>query len=155
QQDRFVGCLIGQCLGDALGFPLEKESAAVCARYIAECVKAGKLVANARAPFTVGQYTDDSQLARELVRSFVACRGFGPSDYASRMVTLLVEGRLVWGGSVVEEALLRIVAGVPWQHAGSPVPHASNGSAMRAAPVGLFFADDREALRAAAEQSHI
>jgi ADP-ribosylglycohydrolase len=144
--------LIGQCLGDALGFPVEKESATVCAQYIEQCVRAGKMVANSRGPFAVGQYTDDSQLARELMISFVACRGFDPSDYASRLAGLFVEGRVVWGGNVVAEAARRIAAGVPWQAAGSPAPHASNGAAMRAAPLGLFFAQDVEALRAAAVQ---
>jgi ADP-ribosylglycohydrolase len=156
QHEQFAGCLIGQCLGDALGFPVEKESAAVCAQYIEQCVKAGKMVATSRGPYTVGQYTDDSQLARELVRSFVACRDFDPSDYASRLTTLFVEGRVVWGGSVVEDAARRIASGVPWQEAGSPAPLASNGSAMRAAPIGLFFAHDANRLRAAAaEQSRI
>src|SRR5258708_34029272 len=97
QHERFAGCLIGQCLGDALGFPVEKASAGVCGKYIEEFVKAGKMLANSRGPFAVGQYTDDSQLARELVLSFVACRGFDPSDYASRLATLFVEGRVVWG----------------------------------------------------------
>jgi ADP-ribosylglycohydrolase len=152
QHERFAGCLIGQCLGDALGFPVEKESAATCGQYIEECVKAGKLVANARGPFAAGQYTDDSQLARELAISLVACRGFDPSDYAGRLARLFVEGHVVWGGRVVGEAARRIAAGVPWQQAGSPAPNASNGSAMRAAPVGLFFAQDVEALRAAAAQ---
>jgi ADP-ribosylglycohydrolase len=84
QLERFAGCLIGQCLGDALGFPVEKESAAVCVKYIEESVQVGKMVANSRGPFAVGQYTDDSQLARELVLSFVACRGFDPSDKARK-----------------------------------------------------------------------
>src|ERR1043165_3500294 len=53
--------------------------------------------------------------------------------------------RNVWSG-----------AGVPWQQAGEPAPMASNGSAMRAAPIGLFFAHDEVALRTAAtEQSLI
>jgi ADP-ribosylglycohydrolase len=155
QQERFAGCLIGQCLGDALGFPVEKESPTVCAQYIEECVKAEKLVANSRGPFAAGQYTDDSQLARELVISLVACRGFDPSDYAGRLARLFVEGRVVWGGSVVEEAARRIAAGIPWQQAGSPAPHASNGSAMRAAPIGLFFAHDVEAIKAAAAQQSL
>src|SRR6516165_5429598 len=122
RRERFAGCLIGQCLGDALGFPVEKESAAVCAQYIQECVKAGRMVANSRGPFAVGQYTDDSQLARELVLSFVTCQGFDPSDYASRLARLFIEGRVVWGGSVVADAARRIASGVPWQQAGSPAP---------------------------------
>jgi ADP-ribosylglycohydrolase len=156
QHERFAGCLIGQCLGDALGFPVEMASAAVCARYLDETLLAERLAAPSRGPFTAGQYTDDSQLARELMISLVACRGFDPSDYASRLAQLFITGQVVGGGRVVEEAARRIAAGVPWQQAGSPAPLASNGSAMRAAPIGLFFAHDVEALRAAAvEQSRI
>ncbi len=155
RQERFAACLIGQCLGDALGFPVEKESAAVCARYVEGHVRPGNMVANSRGDFAVGQYTDDSQLARELLLSLVACRGFDPADYAGRIATLFIEGRVVWGGSVVEEAARRIATGVPWQQAGTPAPHASNGSAMRAAPIGLFFAHDVEALRAAAARQSL
>ena len=155
-EERFAGCLIGQCLGDVLGFPVEKEPADVCARYIEECVRTGKMMANGRGPFRIGQYSDDSQLARELILSFVVCRGFDPADYARRLAALFIEERVVWGGRVVEEAARRIAAGVPWQQAGEPAPMASNGSAMRAAPIGLFFAHDEVALRTAAtEQSLI
>jgi ADP-ribosylglycohydrolase len=91
--ERFASCLIGQCLGDAVGFPVETASAAVCARYLDETLRAGRLAAPSRGPFTAGQYTDDSQLARELMISFVACRGFDPSDYASRLAQLFVAGR--------------------------------------------------------------
>jgi hypothetical protein len=70
----------------------------------------------------------------------VARRGLDPSNYAGRLATLFTEDLVVWGGSVVEQAARRIAAGVPWEQAGTPAPLASNGSAMRAAPIGLFFA---------------
>src|SRR5262245_3439420 len=95
-------------------------SAAVCAGYIDQSVRAGKMVA--KGPFTAGQYTDDSQFARELLVSLVRCRGFDPANYASRLVTLFRKGRIVGGGSVVRAALERLAAGVPWQDAGSPAP---------------------------------
>ena len=34
-RDQFRGCLVGQCLGDALGFPVEGHPPAVCRDYVA------------------------------------------------------------------------------------------------------------------------
>ena len=77
-------------------------------------------------------------------------RRFDPTDYAGRIAALFTEDRIVGRGRATEEAAYRIARGVPWQEAGTPAPSAGNGSAMRAAPVGLFFRDDPEALVAAA-----
>lgn len=32
-ENQYSGCLVGQCLGDTLGFPVEGESQAKCVRY--------------------------------------------------------------------------------------------------------------------------
>jgi ADP-ribosylglycohydrolase len=46
--------------------------------------------------------------------------------------------------------------GVAWHEAGTPAPYAGNGSAMRAAPLGLIFAGDPDGMcRAAGEQSRV
>jgi ADP-ribosylglycohydrolase len=108
------------------------------------------LLGYSRGRFPIGQYSDDSQLARELVRSFVERRQFDPADYAARIAALFTEERIVGRGRATEEAAYRIARGVPWQDAGTPAPAAGNGSAMRAAPIGLFFCDDPEALIASA-----
>ena len=78
--DRFVGCLIGQCLGDALGFVVEGRSPRACRDYVDAFLRTGKAARHARAPFPFGQYSDDSQLARELLSSFVECQRFEPAD---------------------------------------------------------------------------
>jgi ADP-ribosylglycohydrolase len=145
-EERFVGSLIGQCLGDALGFVVEGYPAAECRGYVEDCLRAGRAGALGRAPFAFGQYTDDSQLARELLQSFVARGGFEPADYARRLAAIFAEGRIVGRGRTTEAAALRLAAGVAWQEAGTPAPNAGNGSAMRAGPVGLMFHDDETAL---------
>jgi len=85
-----------------------------------------------------------------LARSIVERRRFDPADYAARVAALFTEERIVGRGRATERAAYRIASGVPWDEAGTPAPAAGNGSAMRAAPVGLFFWDDPEALIAAA-----
>lgn len=150
RQEQFVGCLIGQCLGDALGFVVEGYPASHCRRYVRDYLAAGRAGEIGRPPFPFGQYTDDSQLARELLQSYLACGGFEPADYAARIAAIFSEGRVVGRGRSTEAAALRLAQGVPWHRAGTPPPSAGNGSAMRAGPIGLLFHDDLEALVQAA-----
>ena len=145
-RERFSGCLIGQCLGDALGFPVEGFPPDLCARYVDETMRGEE--ARARRPSPFGQYTDDSQLARELLQSFAAKGRFDPEDYARRIAAIFVEDRIVGRGLATHRAAHRLAQGVSWQEAGEPPPVAGNGSAMRAGPIGLLFHDD-DALRIA------
>jgi ADP-ribosylglycohydrolase len=155
-EDRFIGCLIGQCLGDALGFVVEGHGPAACRRYVDQVLKSGRAGAMGRAPFPFGQYSDDSQLARELLQSYVELGCFDAADYARRIAAIFAEQRIVGRGRATEQASQRLAAGVPWQQSGTPPPSAGNGSAMRAGPVGLLFhADDAALARAAHDQGRI
>jgi ADP-ribosylglycohydrolase len=155
-RDQFNGCLIGQCLGDALGFVAEGFSPAACRRYVEDYLKMGKAGEFGRFPFPFGQYSDDSQLARELMQSYVTCRKFDPGDYAERIRLVFEEKRIVGFGHSTKEAAKRLSQGISWEESGTPSPSAGNGSAMRAAPIGLFFFDDPDLLiRAAHDQGRI
>ena len=152
---QFTGALIGQCLGDAMGFPVEGEPYSICREYVQEIIEEGPGL-RARPGYVFGQYTDDSQLARELILSCVESKGFNPPDFASRIAQLFSMGRIVGGGIATWEASLRLSRGVPWDQAGEPSPSAGNGSAMRAGPVGLMFFDRVSSLvMAAHDQSYI
>jgi ADP-ribosylglycohydrolase len=156
RQDQFSGCLIGQCLGDALGAPVEGSPPPVCQAYVNERIKTGQLGDRSRGHYRMGQYTDDSQLARELLQSYVACGEFDPANYAQRIAAIFAEGRIVGYGQATISAARRLIAGVHWQTAGTPPPSAGNGSAMRAAPIGLMFFDNPQRLiQAAHDQGHI
>jgi ADP-ribosylglycohydrolase len=153
---RYSGSLIGQCLGDALGFVVEGEPPEICRKYVEKTLKAGRVGEYGRTPFPFGQYSDDSQLARELLQSYVECGGFDPREYARRIAMIFVENRIVGRGRATEQAAWRLAAGVPWDEAGTPSPSAGNGSAMRAGPIGLLFFDDpEEMVRAAHNQGRI
>jgi ADP-ribosylglycohydrolase len=154
--DRFSGFIVGQCLGDALGFLVEGEAPQVCLRYADEVVRPGKLPHVSRDGFSFGQYSDESQMARELMESYVVCSGFDGDDYARRIAALFSEDRVVGRGRTTEEAALRLVAGVPWREAGTPPPAAGNASAMRAGVLGLIYGDDPNTMiRIAHEQGLI
>jgi ADP-ribosylglycohydrolase len=103
-QNQYAGCLIGQSLGDALGFIVEGYPPNVCHQYVDEVLRTGKIGTQTRRGFAFGQYSDDSQLARELIESFVACRAFEPLNYAQRIAAIFREHRVVGKGRATEEA---------------------------------------------------
>ncbi len=156
REEQFSGCLIAQCLGDALGFPVEGASPETCQQYVAEILKGGRAGEKGRRGIPFGQYTDDSQLARELLQSYAACKNFDPEDYARRIAAIFRENRIVGRGIATDEAARRLADGVPWEQAGAPPGRAGNGTAMRAGPVGLIFFDEPEELiRVARDQGRI
>jgi len=154
--DRFRGCLLGQCLGDALGMPVEGASRTTCRRYAEEVVRPGRPPERGRGPLPFGQYTDDSQLARELLASYALVRRFDAVDYARRIAEIFAEGRIVGQGRATALAAHRLQEGAAWDEAATPPPAAGNGSAMRAGPVGLMaFGDPDRLVRIATDQGRI
>jgi ADP-ribosylglycohydrolase len=151
--EQFSGCLIGQCLGDAVGCRVEGYAEEVCQNYVNYELKVKRIRDRDRFPFPFGQYTDDSQLARELLQSYLARGRFDPEDYAQRIAAIFTEERIVGRGQSTEAAALRLAQGIPWQSAGELPPSAGNGSAMRAAPIGLiFYNDPPQLIQAAVDQ---
>jgi len=149
-----TGSLLGQALGDALGFVVEAAPPEVAAEYVESCLLAGKAGGRSHHAFPFGQYTDDTQLARELLRSVVAAGGWDPAAFARGVAALFRDGRAVGAGPGTRSAAERLLEGVSWRDAGRPTPYAGNGSAMRAAPLGILFRHDAARMvRAAREQS--
>jgi ADP-ribosylglycohydrolase len=154
--NKFAGCLIGQCLGDALGFIVEGQPTTACSSYVDDVVRTGNARQLGRGRYPFGQYSDDSQLARELVLSIVDRGKFDAVDYAGRIAAIFREDRIVGRGLATQAAADRLIRGIPWNEAGAPPPSAGNGSAMRAGPVGLFcFGHSDDLVRTAHDQGRI
>ncbi len=153
-KDRFIGCVVGQAVGDALGFPVEGYPPDVTAAAVADPTP--RLRPHPSGVFPVGQYTDDTQMMRAILESLVQCEQVDPGDIAARFVQLWREGSIVGRGQATTDAVVRLMRGVPWTESGTGAPRAGNGSAMRTAPVGLFYFNDPGALaEAAADVSRI
>lgn len=149
-----TGCLLGQALGDALGFVVEARPPEVAREYVEEYLLAGRAGQRAHPEFPFGQYSDDTQLARELVLSFTEAGGWSPPAFAVRLAALFAQGHDIGAGPGTRAAAARLLAGTHWTLSGTPAPYAGNGSAMRAGPLGLLFGDDRRSMaKAAVEQS--
>ena len=153
--DRLAGSILGQALGDALGFVVEAQPPELARVYVDGWLRSGRAGEWAHPQFPFGQYSDDTQLARELLRSFEAAGGWDPATFAARLAALFRDGRDVGAGRGTRSAALRLLMGVPWRESGTPAPYAGNGAAMRAGPLGLLLREPAAMCRAAQEQSRI
>ena len=143
--DRLTGCLLGQAVGDAVGFVVEGAPPEDAAAYIDVWVRTGRAAERGRAPFSFGQYSDDTQLARELLIVFHETGCIEPMLFAGRIAELFRSGADVGAGPGTSAAARRLAEGRTWSEAATPAPYAGNGAAMRAGPIGLL-ARDREDL---------
>jgi len=153
--EKFRGCVIGQCVGDALGMPVERQPLLSCRKYVDQ-ICSGEVGRFHHPDFAFGQYTDDSQLMREMLISFVSCEDFIAEDYARRIAKIYSRGEIVGSSTASRKVAERLKKGVSWKESGTQAPYARNGSSMRSAPVGLFFYDNPERLvKAACDQGNI
>jgi poly(ADP-ribose) glycohydrolase ARH3 len=152
---RLAGALLGQALGDALGFVVEAHPPGVAETYVRDWLRAGRAGVRAHSDFPFGQYSDDTQLARALLLGVRDAGGWHPEAFARRVAELFADAAAVGAGQGTRSAALRLLAGVSWREAGTPAPYAGNGSAMRAAPLGLLFDDPATVRAAAREQSRV
>lgn len=151
---RFIGCIVGQTVGDALGFPVEGHGPAITSAAVSPFPN--EFTSHPCGLFPPGQYTDDSQMMRAILASLVERRRVAPKDIANRFVALWRDDEIVGRGRATTEAVQRLMMGIPWRESGTPAPRAGNGSAMRTAPLGLWLYDDPAALaQATADVSRI
>ena len=147
-KDKFVGCMLGTHVGDALGMPVEgHDHRAIEADF-------GEVREMLNARMGIGTYTDDTEMMIGVAESLVECREFNGRDMSKRFVDLYNPERGYGGGTV--NALSHIKNGVEWDHAGEKVfggGSFGNGSSMRIAPIGAFCYDGPDELRKMASDS--
>ncbi len=141
-KEDLLGCIIGKCVGDSLGFQVEGYGPDICKQYVNEIIRPINIPNITRIQgLTFGQYTDDSQLTRELLISIIDAKGIVDGDtYAKRMSKLFIPGnyRIVGYGKTCATALEAVWNGAHYTKTGCNVGH-GNGSAMRSSPIGLLY----------------
>ncbi len=143
-KSKYTGCMVGAAIGDALGKQNEgrKREEILSRGYVTDYGKA-----EAGCPgekLGAGQYTDDTEQMIVLSQSIIECDGFNAGDFARRIAK--------WGADAMNDpvrkslvgpssaaAITRLNSGISWKEAGSDT--SSCGSAMRVAPIGLFYKD--------------
>lgn len=143
-EDRFLGCILGQAVGNALGLPFEGFEP----ERIAEVFPTPDQLGLHHLPirnYRLGQYSDDTQMMRCVLESLVANADLLPADIAQRLV-LLWETEVIGAGDACSIAIGNLRRGIHWQESGAPVGQAGNGTAMRVAPLGLWYHQDLDLL---------
>src|SRR5947207_2071728 len=87
--NRALGCLYGQAIGDALGSRYEFSKVAASKKQIQQDQKQNHLPLLGGGPFklTPGQITDDTELALALAHSLIKTKTFNIYDIAQMYVT--------------------------------------------------------------------
>jgi ADP-ribosyl-[dinitrogen reductase] hydrolase len=145
EEERITGCVVGLALGDALGAPFEGLRTHRIPRPI-------PVLELTWGSFPPGTTTDDTALARNLVRSLVARGGFDPYDLIGRHLEWFATDRRGIG-STTRQVLHRLLEGggpeevakAVWVERG-PEVSAGNGSVMYCAPLGAAYANRPERL---------
>jgi NAD-dependent SIR2 family protein deacetylase/tetratricopeptide (TPR) repeat protein/protein-tyrosine phosphatase len=156
-EERFLGCLLGMAIGDALGTTAEFMSPGSFSEITS--ISGG-------GPFGLnrGEWTDDTSMALCLADSLIECGEFNSVDQMQRYCRWKNEGYLSSNGSAFDIGLTVRTALENFERqseeelnpfCGSTSPSkAGNGSLMRLAPVVLFYANDaKRAISFAAESS--
>ncbi len=147
-RDRYVGCLVGLAVGDALGAPLEFMARPEIAATFGEV---RDFIGGGWLNVEPGEYTDDTQLAIAVAETLLECGQVCPERVVSRLVDWLNTGPKDVG-QITRTAIGYHAQRLPWQEIGPRVQEefpgmsAGNGCIVRAVPVGLFRLNDPAAL---------
>jgi len=142
-KNSLLGCIIGKCVGDSLGFIVEGHGPNRCSEFVNEFVLQKKYPEWVRcSSLKYGQYSDDSQLTRELLISLLMSEK-GKIEtliYAKQISKLFIPNnyRIVGYGRTCAKAGEAIYNGQCYKTTGCTESY-GNGSAMRSAPIGILF----------------
>jgi ADP-ribosylglycohydrolase len=153
-RSQFLGCIVGLAVGDALGYPAEFRTRAQLLRELGpEGITGFLRLKDPRfsRPFMTGPdhppgtFTDDTQMTLAVAEALLSQGGAGREPLMQEMGRRFVE----WHrspdnnrapGATCGTGCENLARGVHWRKAGVAESKGC-GSAMRVAPVGLFYED--------------
>jgi poly(ADP-ribose) glycohydrolase ARH3 len=141
-EDRFVGCLLGLTIGDALGAHFEgmpQDDIVRQYRSVSELFN--------HPPEGVLWYTDDTQMTIGVAETLRRYRRIDERDLCRRFAANYDPNRGYGGGARAVISAIR--RGHDYRSVANdyfPGGSFGNGAAMRVAPVGLLFRDDHDTL---------
>lgn len=146
--ERFVGCILGHAVGDGIGAPLEGITSDLIYHAFG---RPSDIVAN--PPVDILHYTDDTQMTIAVAETLVACGRIEEAALCDAFVRNYDPRRGYGQGA--RKVIEAMAAGEDWRTLTAtlfPGGSYGNGAAMRAAPIGLLFADDLDVV---AEQARL
>ena len=155
-KDRFQGAIVGLAVGDALGFPVEFIGAEEIRRRYGPHGVTDFVRPRSHA---LGAYTDDTQMSLAVAAALLRA-GKAPDE---EVLATIAEELLRWAespendrapGSTTMSACRRLAAGRSWLESGIAESKGC-GSAIRTAPIGLYYYRDRRRLIEIAGRSSV
>jgi poly(ADP-ribose) glycohydrolase ARH3 len=142
---KFLGALLGTGIGDALGAPFE-------GRYHVSPQE----VEDVAEKLEMLTYTDDTHMMISIAESLIDSQGFDGRDMTYTFVRNYESEPFRGYGPGPPRIFRAIRAGAAWDTAARqlyPGGSFGNGSAMRVAPIGVFYHDDMKMLTEVAHKS--
>jgi len=145
--DKFQGSLLGVAIGDTLGRPFEGK---LRTDIYSNFTNFEDFIQNKKNLFKT--YTDDTQLTLHTAEALIQGNGFNINNFISEYVKWLDDPPIGAGYGCIS-SINKLKYGIPWENAASN--SGGNGTAMRVAPIGLFYYKDVKGLKQAAIKSSI
>ncbi len=145
--DKFQGSLLGVAIGDTLGRPFEGK---LRSEIYANFNTFEEFIQNKKNLFKT--YTDDTQLTLHTAEALIRGNGFNLNNFISEYIKWLDDPPIGAGYGCIS-SIRKLKYGIPWENAASN--SGGNGTAMRIAPIGLFYYKDFKGLKSAAIKSSI
>lgn len=129
--------LLGGAVGDSLGVPFESKPAN---NPLLLSWDQSTFLGSEYHNLKPGQYSDDTQFSITIAHSLVDNNGFNPDDLSQRYVELFTSKTIRGYGKTTLSAVQNLMAGKHWSESGIAGSY-GNGTAMRAAPFGVWYRD--------------
>lgn len=140
-----IGTLVGCAVGDALGVPFEMK--APSHKSFDGWDGMFRNGGTFRKFNKAGEWSDDTIASICLAESLLECKGFDVENAAEKYLTWYKSGEFRGMGSSTSHALWRLKSGQSWKESGMVGDEfGGNGTAMRAAPLGIFYRNNLERL---------
>jgi poly(ADP-ribose) glycohydrolase ARH3 len=144
-KSKFLGCLVGTAIGDALGARREGRGMSRSEDIASLAERLEQLI-----------YTDDTHMTSGIAESLIESKGFNGEHMAQTFIKNYEAEPWRGYGPGPPRIFWMIKSGEKWYSAANKLYQGGsfgNGSAMRVAPVGLLYSDDPEKLREIAHKS--
>lgn len=143
--DKFLGCILGVAVGDALGMPFETMNPEEMKQVVSEFGDIEEYLSPSINPHAFpetksllpGSWTDDTQLTIATMDALIESGAVLDMDIvAQKHVSAYQESKLGWG-KATRNAIERLAKGASWKDSGEPTG-SGNGIMMKIAPLGLL-----------------
>ena len=148
-KDRFLGCMYGLAIGDALGFPVEFMSLENIKRIFGENgVQGFNSYHDAKISYShpIGSYSDDTQMSLATAQGIINAK----TNKDEEVIQSICNEYVKWAGSPENDrapgntcmaGIANLKKGMHWEDSGI-LSGKGCGAAMRTAPIGLVFYND-------------